>query len=79
MFVPKPIHLLAGCLLLPGLAQADTVWMKNGDRLSGKVLTLFTDGELGHSLDDGGVVSLDAEVVSKKNGPSGPFFYHAVA
>ena len=49
--------------------------MKNGDRLSGKVLTLFTDGELGHSLDDGGVVSLDAEVVEqKKTGHQARFF-----
>jgi hypothetical protein len=49
--------------------------MKNGDRLSGKVLTLFTDGELGQSLDDGGVVSLDAEVVSKKKRAIRPVFF----
>jgi hypothetical protein len=63
MFVPKPIHLLAACLLLPGLAQADTVWMKNGDRLSGKVRSL-SDGKLLIDTPYGGTVSLNWSAVS---------------
>ncbi|MEM6050895.1 DUF481 domain-containing protein [Erwinia sp. P7711] len=63
MFVPKPVHLLAGCLLFPPLVHADTVWMKNGDRLSGTIRSL-SNGKLVMDTSYGGTVSLNWSAVS---------------
>lgn len=49
------------CLTLLGLcsaAMADTVWMKNGDRLSGKI-TVFDGGKLLIKTEYGGSIALD--------------------
>jgi len=58
---------LTGLLLLPvlatGAARADTVWMKNGDRLSGTIRSL-SDGKLVMDSSYGGTLSLDWGAVS---------------
>lgn len=63
MFVPKPVYLLAGYLLFPSLVHADTVWMKNGDRLSGTIRSL-SNGKLVMDTSYGGTVSLSWNAVS---------------
>lgn len=55
---------LSLCLILtPTLAEADTVWMKNGDRISGTVRSL-SDGKLVMDTRYGGTLSLNWTAVS---------------
>ena len=55
---------LTGCLLaIPQFAFADTVWMKNGDRLSGTIRSL-SDGKLVMDTSYGGTLSLNWNAVS---------------
>ena len=59
-----PLACLATLCCAP--AAADTVWLKNGDRLSGTVRSL-TDGKLVMDTDWGGTLSLNWNAVSTLN------------
>lgn len=55
--------LLMICLIAAGPAAADTIWFKNGDRLTGEVKSL-DGGKLVVQSPYGGVMSLDWSAVS---------------
>ncbi|MEI2265261.1 DUF481 domain-containing protein [Erwinia sp. CGal63] len=62
-FLRRFVGLMLPLLLAAGAAHADTVWMKNGDRLSGTVRSL-SDGKLVMDSSYGGTLSLDWKAVS---------------
>lgn len=53
---------LAAACAGPGLVLADTVWLQNGDRLTGKI-RLLDAGKLSLETDYGGTITLDWEKV----------------
>lgn len=55
------------CLVAPGVAsgqKTDTVWIRNGDRITGEVKSL-SQGLLKHSTDDLGTISIEWDKVAR--------------